>query len=128
MKIVNVFYIVLLVMVFSFQFFAQKPSGVPLRDIFLDEDDFILREDSKPVLRENTEFLIMNPEINVVVVGFRNSDEYILGEKSAEATKSFFVSQGVKSHRISLSSEFNSDHGGDNIAPSNNKLYILSRK
>ncbi len=117
MKIINAFYAVLLVMVFSFHFFAQKPPG-----------DFSLREDAKPVLKENTEILIMNPEINVVEVGFRNSDEYNLGEKSAEATKSFFVRQSVKSQRISVSLEFNSDHGGDNNAHANIKLYKLSRK
>jgi len=120
MKIINAFYAVLLVMVFSFQFFAQKPPEVPLRDIFFDEGDFILREDAKPVLRENTESLIMNPEINVVAVGFCNSHEYNLdfnlGEKRAEATKSFLISQGVESQRISLSSECNSDHGRDTIA------------
>ena len=67
MKIINAFYVVLLVMVFSFQSFAQKPLEVPLRDIFFDEGDFILREDAKPILRDNAEFLIMNPDINVVL-------------------------------------------------------------
>ena len=109
MKIINAFYVVLLVMVFSFQSFAQKPPEVPLRDIFFDDGDFILREDAKPVLKENAEFLIMNPEINVVAVGFCNSDEYSsnynLGEKRAETTKKFLIDLGVGPQRISLSSK-----------------------
>jgi len=121
MKIINAYYVVIFVMVFSFQSFAQKPPEISLRDIFFDEGDFILREDAKPILRDNAEFLIMNPEINVVAVGFCNSHEYNLdfnlGEKRAEATKSFLISQGVESQRISLSSECDSDHSGDNIAP-----------
>ncbi|MEX1000240.1 MAG: hypothetical protein WD000_09855, partial [Thermodesulfobacteriota bacterium] len=72
MKIINGFYVVLFVMVFSFQSFAQKPPEVPLRDIFFNDGDFSLREDAKPVLGENAEILIMNPEINVVVVGYCN--------------------------------------------------------
>ncbi len=121
MKIINGFYVVLLVMVFSFQSFAQKPPEVPLRDIFFNDGDFSLREDAKPVLRENAEFLIMNPEINVVVVGYCNSDEdnlsFNLGQKRAEATKTFLISQGLESQRISLSTECDSDHSGGNIDP-----------
>jgi len=120
MKVINAFYIVLLVVVFSFQSFAQEPPEVPLRDIFFDQGEFILREDAKPVLKENAETLIMNPDINVVVVGFCNNNEralnYNLGKKRAEATKTFLVGQGVESERISLNSECDSDRGGDIIA------------
>ncbi|MEQ9618356.1 MAG: OmpA family protein [Deltaproteobacteria bacterium] len=117
MKFISAFYIFFLVMVFSFQSFAQNQTGVPLRDIFFNEGEFVIREDAKPVLRENAQTLITNPDYSVEVVGFCNSGEYSfnfnLGMKRAEAVRSFLVNQGIESQRISLSAVC--DHGKDNI-------------
>lgn len=114
MKIINPVQVVLFLMILTFQSFAQGPSEVPLRDIFFDEGEFVLREDAKPVLKENAEMLILNPDINVEIVGYCNRNEHAenanLGQRSAEAVKIFLVGHGVESVRMSLESECGGDH------------------
>lgn len=79
---------------------------IPLKDIFFDQGEFRLREDAKPVLKENAEILIRNSDIHIVIEGYCNNQEYTpnsnLGRKRAESTKSYLVSLGVESHRMSL--------------------------
>jgi outer membrane protein OmpA-like peptidoglycan-associated protein len=106
---------------------------LPLRDIFFDQGQSILREDAKPVLGESAETLAMNPGIDVEIVGYCNSDEYSLnpglGQERAEAARSFLISQGINPQRISLSAECDGESGGVNISPdvSEVKLYLDSR-
>ncbi len=63
-------------------------------------------EDAKPVLAENAEVLVMNPEVDVEVVGYCNSYEgeqgYNLGLKRAESVRSFLAEQGVNYNRVRL--------------------------
>lgn len=129
MRTITVLPIVVLVTAFTLQSFAQPPPVVPLRDIFFSTGEFVLREDAKPVLKENAEILVINPDINVEIVGFCNGDEYIadhnLGRKRAQATKNFLVDLGVEPHRISLSSDCDGENGKDDIAP--DLLEVMSR-
>jgi hypothetical protein len=127
------FLTIVFIIAFTFQALAQRPAEAPLRDIFFNQGEFILREDAKPVLREDAETLVTNPDIDVEIVGYCNSDEYTLnynlGQKRAESTKSFLIDQGINPQRISTSTECESDNGGDDISPglSEVELHLDSR-
>jgi outer membrane protein OmpA-like peptidoglycan-associated protein len=123
---------IVLVPAFALQSIAQQPPELPLRDIFFDQGQSILREDAKPVLGESAETLAMNPGIDVEIAGYCNSDEYSLnpglGQERAEAARSFLISQGINPQRIRLSSECG-ESSGVNISPdvSEVKLHLDSR-
>jgi|GEM_PF-7042997 len=127
------FLTIVLITAFTFQSLAQRPPELPLKDIFFDQGEFVLREDARPVLREDAETLVKNPGINVEIVGYCNSDEYALnynlGRKRAESVKIFLVSQGVNPQRISTSAECESDNYGGDISPdlSEVRLHLESR-
>lgn len=129
MRIITVLPIVVLVTAFALQSLAQQQPAVPLRDIFFGTGEFVLREDAKPVLKANAEILIINPDINIEIVGVCNGDEYTadytLGRKRAETTKIFLVDLGVEPHRISLSTECDNENGRHDIAPE--LLEVMSR-
>ncbi|MEW6144425.1 MAG: OmpA family protein [Thermodesulfobacteriota bacterium] len=109
------------VLVFTPQSRAQQQPELPPRDIFFDQGQFILREDAKPALGENSETLAMNPGIDVEIVGYCNSNEYSsnhdLGQKRAEAARGFLIRQGINPQRIRLSAECEGESGGENIPP-----------
>lgn len=121
-----------LIVASAFQAYAQQEPEAPLRGVFFDQGEFILREDAKPVLRENAEVLVTNPDINVEIAGYCNSSEqavnFDLGQRRAEAAKSFLVSQGVDSRRISVSTDCDVGNWGSfSPAVSEVKLALDSR-
>ena len=79
---------------------------IPLKDIFFDQGEFRLREDAKPILKDDAEILMQNPDIHIVIEGYCNNQEYTLnpnlGQKRAESTKNYLRALGVESHRMSL--------------------------
>jgi len=79
---------------------------IPFKDIFFDQGEFRLREDAKPVLKENAEIIISNPDIRVLIEGHCNKDEYApnsnLGQKRADSVKSYLTTLGVDPHRVNL--------------------------
>ncbi|KAB2823120.1 MAG: OmpA family protein [Candidatus Dadabacteria bacterium] len=121
-----------LILAFALPSLAQQPQ-LPLRDIFFDQGQFILREDAKPVLGENAETLATNPDIEVEIVGYCNSDEYSsnheLGLQRAEAVRSFLMSEGINPQRIKLSAECDGKNEVGNVSPdvSEVKLHLDSR-
>ncbi len=97
-----------LVLAFGFTAFAQETSEAPLRDVFFDRGEFTLREDAKPVLRENAEFLVMNPGVEVEITGYCSAYENAagnLGLKRAEAVRQYLVEQGVNLSSISVGAD-----------------------
>lgn len=102
-------YVSILVLAFGFTAFAQHGTEAPLMDVFFDQGEFTLREDAKPVLRENAEILAMNPGTEVEIIGYCSSYEgasvYDLGLKRAEAVRSFLVEQGVNLNSISIGAD-----------------------
>lgn len=85
---------------------AMEPmEGVPaFDDIHFDFDEYAIRADAKPVLRELSSWLIENGS-SVVVEGHcddRGTNEYnlALGDRRAASVKQFLVASGVPASRI----------------------------
>jgi len=76
-----------------------------LKRIHFDFDKYFLREDMKPVLQQNAEWLSKHRNTELLIEGHcdeRGTIEYniALGEKRAEAAKQYLVQQGVSAGRI----------------------------
>ncbi|MFZ5998636.1 MAG: peptidoglycan-associated lipoprotein Pal [Nitrospirota bacterium] len=86
-----------------------KEVDANLRDILFDFDQYDLREDAKPVLRELATLLSKDPKTKVIIEGHcdeRGTNEYnlALGERRAHAAKTYLLSLGIPSSRIQISS------------------------
>lgn len=111
MKKLSTFFIVVFIIVSTNLSYSQMPEEPPFKDIFFDKGDFRLREDVKPVLKENAEVLMDNPDLHILVEGCYNKKEYAanskLGQQRAESVMTYLVELGIKSHRISLMTRCN---------------------
>lgn len=81
------------------------PAAVPLKDIFFDFDESIIRDDQKATLKENTAWLRANSTVKITIEGHadeRGTSEYnlALGERRAKATKDYLVAAGIHPTRI----------------------------
>jgi peptidoglycan-associated lipoprotein len=77
----------------------------PLGDAFFDYDQNALRDDAKPALQQDAQWLAKWPQAKVRVEGYcdeRGTPEYnlALGDKRAEVVKQYLTSLGVSSDRI----------------------------
>ncbi|MEW6117941.1 MAG: peptidoglycan-associated lipoprotein Pal [Nitrospirota bacterium] len=86
-----------------------KEVDANLRDILFDFDQYDLREDAKPVLRELAMLLSKDPKTKVIIEGHcdeRGTNEYnlALGERRAHAAKTYLLSLGIPSNRIQTAS------------------------
>ena len=68
--------------------------------IHFDFDQFTLTAEAREILAANVDFMKANPALNVLIEGHcdeRGSDEYnlALGERRANAAKSYMVSLGI---------------------------------
>jgi len=77
----------------------------PLQMIHFDYDKYFIREDAKPVLEENAEWLNKYDSVVVLIEGHcdeRGTEEYnlALGEKRAKSTLDYLSSLGVAPERI----------------------------
>ena len=78
-----------------------------LKDIHFKFDKYDLDSDSKRILQENAEFLKNNQDLHVEIQGHsdeRGTNNYniALGERRAQSTKKYLVSQGVDSSNVSV--------------------------
>jgi peptidoglycan-associated lipoprotein len=84
---------------------AVTPPGAALQDVYYDFDSPELRDDAREILKQNGEWMKMNPNVRVEVEGHcddAGSAEYnlALGAKRAQIAKEFLVSQGVDANRL----------------------------
>lgn len=75
--------------------------------IHFDFDQFTLTAEAREILAANVDFMKANPALNVLIEGHcdeRGSDEYnlALGERRANAAKSYMVSLGIAPSRLSI--------------------------
>ncbi len=75
------------------------------KDAFFDYDSYTLREDARQNLTESARVLKERPNIRITIEGHcdeRGSEAYnlALGDKRANAAKSFLISQGIDPARI----------------------------
>ena len=76
-----------------------------LKKVNFDFDMYTIREDMKPVMQANANWLLKFPSVEVLVEGHcdeRGTIEYniALGEKRAEAAKNYLVSLGLNAAKV----------------------------
>ncbi len=94
------------------EIFMQKTldemnAEAPLQMIHFDFDEYFIRDDAKPVLEANAEWLQQYDTIAIVIEGHcdeRGTEEYnlALGEKRAKSTHDYLESLGISVDRIKI--------------------------
>lgn len=79
----------------------------PLANIYFDYDKALIREDAKPVLEANANWLNKFKTIKILIEGHcdeRGTEEYnmALGEKRAKAAMDYLASLGISAGRIRI--------------------------
>ena len=97
------------------QIFAQKTvdqlnAEKPMTDVFFDLDESTIREDAKPALQRDADWLKRWTSTQINVEGHcdsRGSSEYNLGlgSRRAQAVKDYLVSLGVPTGRVAVVSK-----------------------
>jgi peptidoglycan-associated lipoprotein len=85
---------------------AEKPLG----DVFFDLDESTIRDDARPLLQRNADWMKRWTGTQVIVEGHcdsRGSSEYnlALGNRRATSVKDYLVSLGVAANRITVISK-----------------------
>jgi peptidoglycan-associated lipoprotein len=85
---------------------AEKPLG----DVFFDLDESTVREDGRPLLQRNADWMKRWTTTQVVVEGHadsRGSSEYnlALGNRRATSVKDYLVSLGIPANRVTVISK-----------------------
>lgn len=78
-----------------------------LKMIHFDFDKYAIKDDMKPMLQENADWLLRNAKIQIAIEGHcdeRGTEEYnmALGEKRAKAAQAYLVSLGVPASRMTI--------------------------
>ncbi len=86
---------------------AAALAGAGLKPIYFDFDRSFIRDDARPVMKANAEWLKANPNAKVKIEGNcdeRGTIEYnqALGQRRAAAAKKYLTDLGIASSRISL--------------------------
>ena len=81
------------------------PAAAPLKDIFFDYDESVIRDDQKAALDENVAWLKANPGAKITIEGHadeRGTNEYNLGlgDRRAKATRDSLMAAGIDATRI----------------------------
>ena len=82
-------------------------AGTGLKPIYFDFDRSFIRDDARPVMKANAEWLKANPKVKVRIEGNcdeRGTIEYnqALGQRRAAAAKKYLTDLGIAASRISL--------------------------
>ena len=96
--------------IFAGKTVEQLNAEKPLADALFDLDSQVIRDDAKPVLQKNAEWMKRWASTKVMVEGHgdsRGSAEYnlALGERRATAVRDYLVNLGVGADRIQLVSK-----------------------
>ncbi len=88
---------------------AEKAAAAEagLQPIYFDFDKSFIRDDAKPVMKANAEWLKANPKVKVKIEGNcdeRGTKEYnqALGQRRAASAKKYLTDMGIAGNRISL--------------------------
>jgi peptidoglycan-associated lipoprotein len=79
----------------------------PLQRIHFDFDKYFIRDDMKPILEKNAQWLKKFPSVKILIEGHcdeRGTEEYnmALGEKRAKSTMNYLISLGISPERIKI--------------------------
>jgi peptidoglycan-associated lipoprotein len=96
------------------------PTEIPLEAIHFDFDKYNIRSDARGILENHASWLKTNSNVNLIIEGNcdeRGTEEYnlALGERRANAAKSYLSNLGISSDRMSTvsygeSRPINSEH------------------
>jgi len=91
--------------IFAQKSLAQLNAEMPLGDVLFDYDESSIREDARPILQRNADWMRRWTSTRVTVEGHtdsRGTNEYnlALGERRANAVKDYLVGLGVGGDRI----------------------------
>ena len=83
----------------------QLNQEMPLGDVFFDYDMSTVRDDARPILQRNADYLRRWPTTRITLEGHadsRGTNEYnlSLGERRANSVKEYLVSLGIGGDRI----------------------------
>jgi peptidoglycan-associated lipoprotein len=83
----------------------QLNAEMPLGDVFFDYDMSTVRDDARPILQRNADYLAAGPTTRITVEGHadaRGTNEYnlSLGERRANSVKEYLVSLGIGADRM----------------------------
>lgn len=86
---------------------GMADAGSPLKDIFFDFDKSSIRDDARPNLSEDIQWLKANSTAKITIEGHcdeRGTAEYNLGlgERRAKATMDYLVTGGIDAKRIKM--------------------------
>jgi peptidoglycan-associated lipoprotein len=97
------------------QIFAQKSldqlnAERPLADVFFDYDQSVVRDDGRPPLQRNADWMRRWTSTQITVEGHadsRGSSEYnlALGSRRATAVKDYLVNLGIPANRVTMVSK-----------------------
>jgi len=78
-----------------------------LKMVHFDFDKYYIKDDMKPILHANAEWLLKHPGVEILVEGHcdeRGTVEYniALGEKRASAAQNYIISLGVPGERLKI--------------------------
>lgn len=98
-------------------------------DIFFDKASSSLLPEAQALLKKKAEWLLQNPDINVVIKGYSDepgTDEYnfALGDRRAGSVKSFLIQMGVDPSRlaaVSYGREGLAETGSDEASKTENR-------
>jgi peptidoglycan-associated lipoprotein len=76
-----------------------------LQKIHFEYDKYLIKDDMKPAMEKNAEWLLQHPSVEIRIEGHcdeRGTEEYniALGEKRADSAKNYLVSLGVAEGKI----------------------------
>jgi peptidoglycan-associated lipoprotein len=82
-------------------------SAEGLKPVYFDFDKSFIRDDAKAALKENAEWLNVNPKAKIRIEGNcdeRGTIEYnqALGQRRAVSAKQYLITLGVSGNRVSL--------------------------
>ncbi|HOJ60131.1 MAG TPA: peptidoglycan-associated lipoprotein Pal [bacterium] len=85
------------------------PKPLPEKVVYFDYDKALLKPEGKAAIQRNVQFLKENPKYTVLIEGHcdeRGTPEYniALGERRAEAVKSYMMELGIAGERITTKS------------------------
>jgi peptidoglycan-associated lipoprotein len=85
---------------------APESSVLKLEKVFFEYDAYTLTPQTREILARNAEWLRQNPAAKLTIEGHcdeRGSDEYnlALGQRRADAVKSYLLSLGIAAERLS---------------------------
>ncbi len=115
--------------IFMAKSLEEMNKEAPLNMIHFDYDKYFIRDDAKPVLEKNANWLNKFKSVKILIEGHcdeRGTEEYnlALGEKRSKSTLDYLVSLGISQDRIEIISYGKSqplDPGHNEIAWQKNR-------